>query len=172
MNNSTLKQKTVRLCRLALLFCLAIALSSAENMLTPSGLIAGVKLGLSNIVTMYCLFCVGIPEAIILVVLKSAFVFLTRGVTAGLLSLSGGIFSALVMILLLLLFKEKISMFLLSIFGGIVHNIAQLTVACILTDSFYIFYYFPVLLISGTAAGIITGLILKTVMPILNRLNL
>ena len=49
---------------------------------------------------MYALFFMGFPQALTLTVLKAFFVALTRGVTAGLLSLSGGLVSVLVMWLL------------------------------------------------------------------------
>ncbi|MEG1017881.1 MAG: Gx transporter family protein, partial [Oscillospiraceae bacterium] len=45
---------------MGMLFALAIALSYLENMLPPiAGAVPGIKLGLSNIVTMYCLFIEG-----------------------------------------------------------------------------------------------------------------
>ncbi|MEG2022177.1 MAG: Gx transporter family protein, partial [Oscillospiraceae bacterium] len=84
-----------------MLFALAIVLSFAEGMLTPIfGLPPGVKLGLSNIVVMFALFYIGKPQAVLLAVLKGGFAMLTRGFIAGVLSLSGGLFSCLILILL------------------------------------------------------------------------
>ena len=42
-----------------------------------------IKLGLSNIVVMYALLFLRTHTAVLLVVLKALFAFLTRGVTAG-----------------------------------------------------------------------------------------
>ena len=90
--------KTRQVALSGLLFALAMALSFMESAITPLlGLIPGVKIGLANIVVMYALFFMGFPQALTLTVLKAFFVALTRGVTAGLLSLSGGLVSVLVM---------------------------------------------------------------------------
>ena len=71
---------------MGLLLALAMALNLAESMVPPLPVLPpGVKLGLSNLVTVYCLFYLGSGEAWGIAVLKSGFVFLTRGVTAGLL---------------------------------------------------------------------------------------
>ena len=50
------RELTYKIVLTAVLFALAIVLSMVENIITPAQLFAGVKLGLSNIVTMYCLF--------------------------------------------------------------------------------------------------------------------
>ena len=163
--------KTLNITKTAILFALAVILSYLESLIPMPSVLVGVKLGLSNIVTMYCLFFLGKKHAFILVFLKSLFAFLTRGTTAGILSLSGGVVSLLAMIILLLIFKEKISFILLSVIGGVLHNVGQLAVSCILTRNIFSLYYLPVLLISGTVAGIITGVILKIVLPALQRIK-
>lgn len=78
-----------------MLFALAIALSWLESMVSPLlGLMPAIKLGLSNIVVMYALLFLRTRTAVLLVVLKALFAFLTRGVTAGFLSLCGGALGA------------------------------------------------------------------------------
>ena len=81
--------------RLALLFAAAMALSWLEGLLPAFVPVPGIKLGLSNVVTMYTLFFVGWPSAVVLAVLKGGFEMLTRGLTAGLLSAAGGLLSVL-----------------------------------------------------------------------------
>ena len=60
-----------------------------------------IKLGLSNVVVMYALLFLRTRTALLLVVLKALFAFLTRGATAGFLSLCGGGLSLVVMLVLL-----------------------------------------------------------------------
>lgn len=73
-----------------MLFALAIALSYLESLVSPLlGLMPAIKLGLSNIVVMYALLFLRTRTALLLVVLKALFAFLTRGATAGFLSLCG-----------------------------------------------------------------------------------
>mgnify|MGYP000891538714 CR=1 FL=1 len=77
-----------------MLFALSMALAFLEGLLpTVAFLPPGVKLGLSNIITMYALFCVGEKRALLIALLISIFVLLTRCTVAGILSLSGGILS-------------------------------------------------------------------------------
>ena len=85
-----------------MLFALAIALSYLESLVSPLlGLMPAIKLGLSNIVVMYALLFLRTRTALLLVVLKALFAFLTRGATAGFLSLCGGALSLGVMLGLL-----------------------------------------------------------------------
>ena len=75
---------------MGLLFAVAVVLSYIEGMVTIPGLPPGIKLGLSNIVTMYCVFFLGVPSAYTLAILKALSVLLMRGPTGALLSLLGG----------------------------------------------------------------------------------
>ena len=90
--------RAARVARMGLLFALALALSFFESTLSGWIPVPGIKLGLSNIVTMYCLFCLGWREAYTLTALKSLFVLLVRGMVGAALSLSGGLLSVTVML--------------------------------------------------------------------------
>ncbi|MCD7842881.1 MAG: Gx transporter family protein, partial [Lachnospiraceae bacterium] len=46
-----------------------------------------------------------------------------------------------------------------SICGGMAHNIAQLIVAVFLVENLNLFYYLPVLLLSGLVTGLVIGLL-------------
>lgn len=164
-------RKTRMLAYLAMMLAMITVLSMLEHMLPPLPFLPpNVRLGLSNIVTMYTLFFLGRRYAFVLAVLKSSFVFLTRGVTAGLLSLSGGLFSIILIIILTLIFQKKISYLMLSVAGAIGHNFAQIAMASAIlsTDLFTVFW--PILLISGVVLGTITGTLLRVVLPLMNKL--
>ncbi len=66
-----MKYRASKVAFLGLLFALSVVLSLVESSLAPMVPVPGVKLGLSNIVTMYCLFCLGWREAYSLAALKS-----------------------------------------------------------------------------------------------------
>lgn len=91
-------------------------------MITVPGLPPGVKLGLSNIVTMYCVFFLGWRQAYTLAVLKGSFALLTRGFTAACMSTAGGLVSVTVMLLLILPKKLDLSYTLISVLGSLGHN--------------------------------------------------
>ena len=163
--------KTQRMVLAGLIFATALVLSIVENMLPPLPIaVPGVKFGLSNIAVMYALFFLGNKQAYIIAILKAFFVFITRGIIAAALSFFGGILSLTIMLLLLLLFKERISYLIVSIFGAVFHNIGQFIVISLLYMGMNIWAYFPVLLISGVIAGIVTSTLLKFILPALKRL--
>ena len=58
-----------------------------------------------------------------------------------------------------------------SVAGGVLHNAGQILMACILLETNIITYYLPVLILSGTLAGIVIGL-LASVMVSRIRLDL
>ena len=146
---------------LGIFFAVAMVLNYVEATIpTAAFLPPGVKLGLSNIVTMYCLFFLGPKYAVMMNSFKSFFVFLTRGFTAGLLSFSGGVCSVLVMMTIMYLTRNKASYLILSIAGAITHNVAQIIMASLLTRTLIIAAYLPVLIISGIGAGSVTSVIL------------
>lgn len=161
-----------RLTFLALLFALSLALAWLEHTLpaVPT-LPPGVKLGLSNIVTMYCLFFIDRRAAFAVAVLKSGFVFLIRGVTSGILSLSGGILSALVMTALLALRRRRLSYAVISVAGAIAHNFGQILMAAALLGSLAVLTYLPVLILSGILMGNVTGILLRVTLPAFEKIQ-
>lgn len=157
---------------MAMLFAVAIVLSFLESLLPPLPYLPpGFKLGLSNIAVMYALFFMGRKSAFTIAVLKSGFVFMTRGATSGILSLSGGLASVLVMLALAAVGNKKISYLMLSISGAIFHNLGQLAALTLLMLNTYALWYTPVLLAAGIVMGFVTGSVLKIVMPALKYIS-
>jgi len=162
--------KTKQLAFSAILLSLAIVLSILEGFIpTLPMLPPGIKLGLSNIITMYALFFMGFPQALCIAFLKSVFVFLTRGITASILSFSGGLLSIIAMKVVLDYIKGD--NYLVSIFGAIFHNIGQILIATVILKNKYTLYYIPIMFLSGIVAGTITGKTLSLIRPVLARVN-
>lgn len=162
-------KKTKYITYMAMLLALIVALSFFESTLPPFPFLPpGVKIGLANVVTMFALFFIGKKEAFTLNMAKSVFVGITRGVTAGILSFCGGVLSILILILLCSIFKSKISYLALSICGAVAHNMGQLLAVSLMMNNYYTVYYIPILLISGIIMGSITGVLLKTLLPVLS----
>ena len=157
-------QKASKVSLMGLLFALAMAFSYLESMLVIPGLLPGTRLGLSNLVTMYSLFFLGKRAGYTMAVMKAVFVVLTRGFVAGMLSLSGGIFSVTAIVLVDFLSKHSLHYITLSVIGAIFHNTGQLILARYLT-SVFLYYYIPVLLVTGLVVGIITGKLFVWIIP-------
>ncbi|MDD2190203.1 MAG: Gx transporter family protein [Eubacteriales bacterium] len=165
------RNKTQSMVLTALVFASALVIAAVENMLPPLPIaVPGVKFGLSNIAVMFALFFLEKKQAYTIGILKAGFVFITRGAIAGLLSFSGGMLSITAMILLMIIFKEKISYMVLGIFGAVSHNVGQFIVITIIYTGMSIWAYLPILLVSGIIAGIVTSTLLKFIMPAFNRL--
>ena len=165
------RNSTRNIAATGVLFALAIVLSFVESVIAPLvGLSPWIKPGLANVVVMYTLVCLSRRQALFLAVLKGGFNLLTRGVVAGLISLSGSLVSLAVM-LLLLLPRHKPSVVLLSIAGALGHNAGQFAMARVLIGASY-WVYIPSLLISGVLMGCLTASLLRVLLPALQKSGL
>lgn len=170
-DNNTGIVRTRQLVLTGLLFALALVLSIVENALPALPLpVPGVKFGLSNIAVMYALFFLKKSQAFSIAVLKGLFVAGTRGLTAGILSISGGILSLTVMIVLMAVTGKKASYVLESISGAVAHNLGQFIAISFIYTGMYLWAYLPVLLVSGVIAGVVTATLLKFIIPAFERL--
>ena len=150
--------KTNKLTRLALLAAIALGLYVLEAQLPSPIPVAGIKLGLSNIVTVYAVFVFGPWEALAILLVRVFLGSLFTGQMMALAySLAGGLLSLLVMLLLRRVLTPK-QIWIASVVGGICHNIGQILVAMAVTSTPSIAVYLPVLILSGLAAGSFTGL--------------
>lgn len=164
-----MKSSVKKLTLTAVLSSAAIVLSFLESLIPPLPFMPpGAKLGLSNIVTMFAAGTLGLPAALAIAVVKSAFVFLTRGVTAGCMSLAGGLFSTLMMWLVLV--KLRRSYALGGMAGALSHNLGQLLIAYVITSTTVLFYV-PFLILFGVLTGLLSGVVLKVTIPALLRLK-
>lgn len=141
---------------LGVFLALALICSYVESLIPFYFGVPGVKLGLTNVVVVLMLYCVGTKEALIISVLRIVLAgFLFGSFFSIFYSMAGGILSFLIMYLL----KKtgKFGVLPISISGGIFHNVGQLAVAAMVVENYNIFYYFPVLLIAGVVTGLLIG---------------
>ena len=142
---------------------LAMILSYIESLFPFFYGIPGVKLGLANSMSLVILYLLGIPAAFLI----SAVRIVLTGILFGNLfsivySLAGGMISLTVMILM-----RKSRLFSIqgvSMTGGLAHNIGQLAVAVCLIENLNLFYYLPVLLLSGMLTGLVIGFLSREIL--------
>ncbi|MBE6856923.1 MAG: Gx transporter family protein [Ruminococcus sp.] len=152
---------------MGLLFAVASALNLIESILS-SALPAGMRIGLSNVVIMTAMLSINLPSATLIMLLKVVFVFMTRGASAGFISLCG---SMLAFIVTALLLRRTASTYvLISVLGSLAHTFGQLMAVRAMMNTNAIWAYAPVLLAGSVVAGICTGIVLKTVFPQIKRL--
>lgn len=149
---------TRRLTMSAMFATLALIFTYVEVLIPFSIGIPGVKLGLANLVILIALYEMGFRYAMAINLLRICLSgLLFSGIFAMFYSLAGGIISLCVMWALK---RTKLfSMVGVSMAGGVAHNFGQVIVAAIVVENVRMFLYFPVLLVSGIAAGIGIGVI-------------
>ena len=150
--------KTKKLTTLAMFTTLALIIFTIESAIPALVPIPGIKLGLSNIITLVVLCNYSAKDTftvLIMRILLSTFFF---GQAISLLySLAGGIVCFLAMLMVYKLLQGHF-IFLVSIIGAIFHNMGQLTVAYLITEVPGVLTYLPFLLLSGILTGLFTGL--------------
>ena len=137
--------KTSKMVLLAIMLSFSLVLYYIENMLPPINLIApGAKLGLSNIISLTCLYVFGFKEAFVILFMR---IFLSStfygGISTFMYSISGGILSIIAMGILKKLDLKSVSMIGISVVGALFFNIGQLLVASFMISNTKIFYYLP-----------------------------
>ena len=148
-----MKQKTACL---GLFSAVAIILGYVESLIPFYFGIPGVKLGLTNIVVVLMLYCVGTKEALAVSALRIVLSgFLFGNLFSILYSLAGAALSMTVMTLMLK--NTSFSLIGVSVAGGVSHNIGQLIIAMLIVQNASVFVYAPALLVAGVAAGVVIG---------------
>lgn len=165
-------KKNYKIALVAILCALALCLGFIESLIPPIPMLPpGAKLGFSNIITMFAAGSLGFPTAMLIAVIKGGFAFITRGATAGIMSLSGGILSAAAMFLLMKYARKALGLIGISVICALCHNVGQLAAAVFITDTASIVYYAPALALFGIATGTVTGIILRAVIPALEKIK-
>ena len=163
--------KSRKIAFLGIFVALAMIFSYIEVHIPSFVAIPGIKLGLPNIAIIVVLYKVGWKEAATINLVRVLLVSVLFGTALSLLySIAGAVLSLLIMIILK---KTKIfSSVMVSVSGGICHNIGQIGVACLVLKTAELLYYLPVLLISGTISGVLIGLIGAQVVKKMERFEL
>ena len=148
--------KTKKLVTYALLVSVAMILSYVEHLLPVFVFIPGVKMGLANIATVFAIYTLGFGAGASVSLIRVCLsVLLFGNAVSFMYSIVGAALSLLVMLVAKCVFNlSKVGV---SVLGGVFHNVGQISVAAFMFESGSVFLYIPVLLISGTLAGIVIG---------------
>ena len=135
-----------------------MVLSFIESQIPAFVAVPGVKMGLANIAVVFALYRLGWKEAVAVSLVRVLLVSLLFGSFASLFySLAGAVLSLAGMGLL-----KKTGRFteiLVSVAGGVLHNVGQIGMACLILETDILRYYLPFLLVSGILAGVVIGLL-------------
>ncbi len=145
-----------------LMLALALIASYVESLIPVPIPVPGIKLGVTNSIILILLYCTNEKMAwgisVARVVLSG---FLFGSLSSILYSLSGALFSLLVMTLIKK--RDCFTMTGVSVAGGVSHNIGQIIMAFLVLESKAVWYYLPVLMIAGCITGCLIGILGKEI---------
>lgn len=149
---------TKKMTLLGLLTAIALTIFMVEAQIPALVPIPGVKLGLSNIVTVFTVFTLGPGEGVLVL---AARVFL-GAVFAGnfstiFYSAGGGALAILVTIVMRRVLKPN-QLWAAGVFGAIAHSLGQMAVAVLITGTPSIALYLPIMVVISIITGLFTGL--------------
>ena len=153
-----MRNNTIKLTTLALSVSFALILSYIESRIPAFVAIPGVKVGLANIAVIFALYKLGVKEAIIISLVRVVMVSMLFGNPISLIySVAGATLSLASMILLKKL--TPLREVAISLVGAVMHNAGQIGTASVMLETDVFSYYLPFLLVSGTVAGIVVGIV-------------
>lgn len=150
---------------------LALIFSYVESLIPINFGIPGVKLGLANLLIVIALWKMTVKEAYVLSIVRvilSGFIF--GNLFSISYSLAGALFSVTVMAVLKK--SNQFGTIVISMTGGVFHNVGQLIMAIVLLESVSIVYYLPVLMLSGMVTGTVIGILANEMLKRLSKMQL
>lgn len=145
---------------------LALSLSFLESLIPPLTIVPGIKLGLANLAVIYLIYKNDYLGAILV---NLARIILSCLLFSGFNTFIYSIFGAALSLIAMCVFKKikVFSIISVSCMGAVFHNIGQI-LASLIFMPVTVFYYLPVLIITGVITGFIMGNISKI---LINRIK-
>lgn len=167
-------KKTKKYIFLSLMTAFAVLLSLFENIIPLPIALPGAKLGLSNIVILSSLIVFGFKDSLTINVTRTVLVLLIMGNPISFIySLSGALFSLVIMYIVYKFFSQYFSLVGISIFGAVAHNTAQVLTASLILENANILSYLPLMylisLFTGFFVGFSSNFVVKQLKKILNN---
>lgn len=149
--------KTKKLAVLGLLSAIALTIFMVENQIPPLVPLPGIKLGLSNIVTVFAVFFLGAKEGIAVLAVR---IFL-GAVFAGnfstiAYSAAGGALAILATIGVKRILKPS-QIWVAGCLGAIAHSIGQMAMAVAITGTPGLLAWLPIMILCSMVTGCLTG---------------
>ena len=164
----TLRERTQWVALCGLLVALMLVLGFVESLMPVAAGVPGIKLGLSNGVLIFAVYMLNLPTAFVLMVLKV--------VLSGL--LFGGVnammyaFGLVSMVFMALLSRVRgVHPVMVSMVGGVAHNVGQVALAMVILSTPSLMYYMAVLMVAGLITGAVTGVAANLVMKHLAKIR-
>lgn len=150
--------RTRKLTTMALLLGIALILFVVEAQIPALVPIPGVKLGLSNIITVYAVYALGSRDGALILLGRVFLGAIFSGQFSTIFySAAGGAAAILVTILLKTVLHHN-QLWVAGCLGAIAHSIGQMAMAIALTGTPSLLIYLPIMIACSVVTGLFTGL--------------
>lgn len=153
-----MSERVRRLTELAVLTAAALIIFAVELQIPNPFPIPGIKLGLSNVITVYAVYHYKAHEVAAVVAVRLLLGAIFSGNFLALIYSTAGALLCLLGMLLLRRWVDESRLWIASVFGAVLHNTGQMAAALLLMQTPRLLLYYPFLLVSGCLAGVFTGL--------------
>lgn len=150
--------KTKKLVLLALLDAIALTIFMVEAQIPALVPIPGIKIGLSNIVTVFTVFAIGPWEGAAVLFVRIFLGAVFAGNFSSILYSGAGGLCAILMTMLLRKILNKKQLWVAGCMGAVAHSIGQMVMAIFVTGTPSLAVYLPVMIACSIVTGLFTGL--------------
>lgn len=148
-----------KLTRISILSVLALIIFVIESQIPPLVPVAGIKLGLANVIILYAFVTLDAKSALAVLLMKVFLGNFFAGTAVSLFySLLGGVLCFIAQWLMLKITTRN-QLWAVSVTGAIFHNIGQVIAASVLMGTEKIVWYLCVLIPVGIITGVFTGIV-------------
>ncbi len=165
-------KKTTKMVYMSLLIAMALILFIFEAMIPIPFITPGAKLGLANLVIMIAVYTLdSYKESFTVLLIRILLSTFFAGSASTLIySISGGVLSFIVTIIVKELGGKYVSIIGVSAAAAVFHNIGQLLVASLILNNFGVMLYLPILSLAGIGTGIFVGISANYLVAHLNKI--
>lgn len=149
--------RTKKITALAMLTAIALTIFLVESMIPLPIPLPGVKLGLSNIVTVFVVFFFGPPEAVCVLAVRIFLGAVFSGNFSTILYSAGGGALAILTTIVARHFLPRNQIWVAGCLGAIAHAIGQMLVAVAVTGTPGLLAYLPAMILCAIFTGALTG---------------
>ena len=149
--------ETKNLTRMALLTAIALTIFMVEAQIPALVPVPGVKLGLSNIVTVFAVFAMGPKDAAAILFARIFLGAIFAGNFSTIFYSAAGGFCAILMTILLRKILTRKQLWVAGVCGAIAHSIGQMAMAIALLETPGLIAYLPIMIVASIISGTFTG---------------
>lgn len=149
--------KTKKLVLLGLLTAIALTIFMVETQIPALVPIAGVKLGLSNIVTVFAVFAIGPAEGAAILFVRVFLGAIFAGNFSTILYSGAGGLCAIATTILLRKILTNQQLWVAGALGAVAHSIGQMAAAIAISGTPGLAVYLPVMIVCSIVTGLFTG---------------